>query len=104
MKKILLFFIISFFCETLSQAQTFKYWVMFKDKTGTPYSVSTPTAYLSPKSVTRRTKQGIAINQSDLPVTPSYVAQVDAVPTTTVLYRSKWLNGVVVKTTAASMA
>ncbi|MGZ3884167.1 MAG: S8/S53 family peptidase [Bacteroidia bacterium] len=86
-----------------TEAQVFKYWVMFNNKTGTPYSVSTPTAYLSPKAIARRTAQGIAINASDLPVTPSYVSQVDAVPTTTVLYRSKWLNGVVVLTDATAI-
>jgi serine protease AprX len=84
-------------------AQTFKYFVSFKNKTGTPYSISTPGAYLSPKAIARRTNQGIAINQTDLPVTPSYVTQVDAVPTTTVLYRSKWLNGVMVLASPAAI-
>ena len=76
-----------------------KYWILFKNKTGTPYSVSTPSAFLSPRSIARRTAQGIAINASDLPVTPSYVAQIAAVPSVTVLYRSKWLNGVVINVT-----
>src|SRR4051812_48535797 len=84
-------------------AQTFKYFVSFKNKTGTPYSISTPGAYLSAKAIARRTNQGIAINQTDLPVTPSYVTQVDAVPTTTVLYRSKWLNGVMVLASPAAI-
>ncbi len=93
-----------FFCLSYhGEAQVFKYWVMFKNKTGTPYSVSTPSAYLSPKSIARRVNQGIAVNSTDLPVTPSYVAQIDAVPSTTVLYRSKWLNGVVVLTNSVSM-
>lgn len=81
-----------------------KFWVMFKNKTGTPYSVSTPTAFLSPKSIARRTTQGIAINSTDLPVTPSYVSQVDAVSGVTVLYRSKWLNGVVISVPNTSTA
>ncbi len=68
----------------------------FKDKNGTPYSVSTPTAYLSPKSIQRRVNQGIPIHYSDLPVTPAYAQLVDAVPSVTVYYRSKWINGVVV--------
>ncbi|MGZ4061897.1 MAG: S8 family serine peptidase, partial [Bacteroidia bacterium] len=77
---------------------------MFKDKAGTPYSTSAPSAYLSAKSIARRTTQGIAINSSDLPVTPAYVSQVAAVPSVTVLYRSKWLNGVVVKTNTTGIA
>ncbi len=87
--------------ETFSQN---KYWVMFKDKVGTPYSVSTPSAYLNSQSIARRTRQGIAISNSDLPVTPSYVTQIAAVPGATVLYRSKWLNGVVVKASATATA
>jgi serine protease AprX len=87
-----------------AKAQVFKYWVMFNNKTGTPYSVSTPTAYLSAKSIARRTNQGIAINPSDLPVNPSYVSQIASVPTTTVLYRSKWLNGIVVLTNSVTIS
>lgn len=73
-----------------------KYWVKFKNKGGTPYSLSNPSAYLSSKAIARRTLHGIAIDSTDLPVTPSYVTQVDNVSGVTVLYRSKWLNGIVV--------
>lgn len=104
MNKKLLFaltLILSFLFSETTIAQK-KFWVMFKNKTGTPYSVSTPTAFLSPKSIARRTMQGITIKTSDLPVTPSYVSQVDAVTGVTILYRSKWLNGVVVSIPSAS--
>jgi serine protease AprX len=100
MNKKLLFALI-FFGSIISSDILFsqKYWVMFKNKTGTPYSVTTPSAYLSPKSIARRTAQGITINSSDLPVTPSYVAQIAAVPNVTVMYRSKWINGIVISVT-----
>jgi hypothetical protein len=88
------------FSETILAQK--KFWVMFKNKTGTPYSISTPSAFLSPKSIARRTAQGIAVNSTDLPVTPSYVSQVDAVSGVTVLYRSKWLNGVVISVTGST--
>src|ERR1044071_1486875 len=94
-------FVFSFIALFLFSESLFsqKYWVMFKNKTGTPYSISTPSAFLSPKSIARRTAQGISINSTDLPVTPSYVSQIAAVPSVTVLYRSKWLNGVVINVT-----
>ncbi|MBI2723011.1 MAG: S8 family serine peptidase [Bacteroidetes bacterium] len=76
-----------------------KYWVKFKNKNGTPYSVSTPTAFLTPKSVLRRTTYNIPVDQTDLPVTPAYLSQVDNVSGVTVLYASKWINGVVIATT-----
>lgn len=104
MKKIIAFIVFfSFLKIDSSFSQNNKYWVMFTDKNGTPYSVATPTAYLSTKSILRRTTQGIAINNSDLPVTPAYVAQLAAVPGVTVLYRSKWLNGAVVLTSTTSI-
>ncbi len=50
-----------------------KYWVKFTDKNGSPYSVSTPTAYLSPRSIARRANQGIAIDMTDIPVNQTYI-------------------------------
>lgn len=88
-------FIFALFLSTDLISQK-KYWVMFKDKTGTPYTTSNPAAFLSTKSIARRTAQGIPIRPSDLPVNPSYVAQVDNVTNVMVLYKSKWMNGVVV--------
>jgi serine protease AprX len=101
MKHKLLFALLftALFISTDSLIAQKKYWIMFKNKTGTPYSVSTPSAYLSPKAIARRATQGITIDNTDLPVTPSYVSQVAAVSGVNVLYRSKWLNGVVISTT-----
>src|SRR4051812_13428996 len=76
-----------------------KYWVNFANKNGTPYSVSSPTAFLTPKSVLRRTTYSIPVDASDLPVTPGYVSQVAAVSGVTLNYVSKWINGVVISVT-----
>lgn len=80
-----------------------KYWVKFNNKTGTPYNVSNPSAFLSAKSILRRTTYGIPIHTTDLPCNPSYVSQVDAVNNVTVLYVSKWINGVVISVPSASI-
>ena len=73
-----------------------KYWVKFTDKNGTPYSINQPSSFLTAKSIARRTSYNIPIHFSDLPVTPSYISQVSAVPSVKVLYASKWMNGVVI--------
>lgn len=86
------------------QSQT-KYWIKLKNKTGTPYSVSTPSAFVTPKAIARRAAHSVPFDQTDLPVTPSYVSQIAAVPNVTVLFASKWLNAVAVSisnTTAIS--
>jgi serine protease AprX len=73
-----------------------KYLVYFRDKAASPYSLSQPQAFLSARSVQRRTRQGIAVKPRDLPVNPAYVAQVRAVPGVQVWYTSRWLNAAVV--------
>jgi subtilisin family serine protease len=75
-----------------------KYWVRFKDKNGSPYSVSTPTAYLSQKSIDRRVAQGIAIDITDIPVNQSYINQVNSTGAQ-VFQRSKWMNAAIVVVT-----
>lgn len=77
-----------------SNAQT-KYWVRFKNKTGSPYSISTPSAFLSAQSIARRTVQSIAIDETDLPVNQSYINLVNATGAT-VFQRSKWINAAIV--------
>jgi len=79
-----------------SMAQTpTKYWVKFKNKTGSPYSISTPSVYLTAKSITRRATQGIAIDLTDIPVNQTYINLVNATGAT-VLQKSKWLNAAIV--------
>jgi serine protease AprX len=104
-KHLLRLWILAILSPVLADAQGFqKYWVQLKNKNGTPYSVSTPTAFLTQKSVQRRVNQGIAIHESDLPVTPSYINQIEALPDVKVLYASKWLNAVAVEITSSVTA
>lgn len=99
--KLLLFiYTISF---SWSAAQTNRYFVYFKDKQGTPYSISNPSQFLSAKSVARRQNQNIPVTEEDLPVNPDYVAQVKATGAN-VFFTSRWWNGVLIETDAANLA
>lgn len=74
-----------------------KYWVQFKDKSGTPYTVEHPEDFLSPRAIELRVRHHIAIQESDLPVSPLYVKQVLSLDSSMRLFTSsKWLNGVTV--------
>lgn len=94
MKK-LIFPVLSFlfFSVTTAQIAPDKYFVRFSDKNNSPYSIDNPSAYLSKRSIDRRMNQGIPIDETDLPVNPSYLAGVRATGAT-LLNPSKWLNGV----------
>ncbi|WP_081910873.1 S8 family peptidase [Hymenobacter sp. APR13] len=80
-----------------------KHLVYFRDKAGTPFTVIQPQAYLSARAVQRRTRQNIAVQPRDLPVTPAYVTQLKAVPGATVWYTSRWFNAAVVSCDSATL-
>src|SRR3982750_3473741 len=88
--------------SSISNAQFTRYLVKFKDKGNNPYSLVNPSAFLSLRSVERRTTYHIAVDSSDLPVTPAYINQVKAIPNVTVLNTSRWLNQVSIQTTDAN--
>ncbi len=96
-KHVLYGALIAAFCAMAAPdltAQT-KYWVRFKDKNGSPYSVSNPSAFLSNKAMTRRANQGIQVDMTDIPVNQTYIDQVNATGAV-VFQRSKWFNAAIV--------
>src|SRR5436190_8782838 len=93
---IALFVLLSLVSE--AQIAPGKYFVAFTDKNNNPFSISSPSAFLSQRAIDRRTAQGINITSQDLPVTPAYVDSVIA-HGATVLNKTKWLNGVIIQTT-----
>jgi len=91
-----LLFLSLFFHFAIAQTTSSKFWVQFKDKSGSPFSVNDPSAYLSQKAIDRRNKQNILIGINDLPVNHLYVAELRAIGGITVLNRSKWFNAILV--------
>lgn len=82
----------------VAKAQYTRYIVKLKDKKSS-FTLANPTAYLSPKAIARRAKSRTAIDSTDLPIVPAYVAAIQAVPNVTILNQSKWLNQILIKTT-----
>ncbi len=76
MARFKLILILLFLTTFAARAQDSQYFVFFKDKTGTPYSISSPSQFLSERSIARRQKQNITITDEDLPVNPDFVSQV----------------------------
>ena len=67
-------------------------WVYFNAKPNAQSELATPSELLSPRALTRRTNQNIALDFNDAQVEKTYVAQVKASSGITVLAQSKWLN------------
>lgn len=79
-----------------------RYWVQFADKNNSPYSIDKPEEFLSERSIERRVKYGISIDEKDIPVNPSYIEAVENAGAT-ILNPSKWLNGVTIETSSNSV-
>lgn len=103
MKKIIFLLIIALFvAKADSHAQFSKYIIKLKDKGTNPFSISNPSAYLTARSILRRTRQSIAIDSTDLPITPRYIDSIRLAGAVTILNTSKWLNQVAIQTTDAA--
>lgn len=95
--KVLLFFILVFVFQQASSQS--RYIVKFKNKGSNSFTLANPSAYLSAKSVERRTKYNLTFDSTDLPVTKRYLDSIASVPNVTILNVSKWLNQVSIHTT-----
>ena len=103
MKKVVfLFLLLTVAIFAQAQVATNIYWVQFTDKNNSPYSIDNPEAFLSPRALQRRANQGIGIDEYDIPVNPQYLQAV-ADCGAELLNPSKWLNGVSVYVTNASV-
>jgi len=83
--------------------QTEKHLIYFRDKANSPFSLDRPTEFLSAKALTRRQKNNVQLDNRDLPVNPGYVSQINATGAE-VLYKTKWLNGIIVEATTAQLS
>lgn len=97
MKKIILLLAFFISAELNAQVGSNKFLIRFTDKNNSPYSVSAPSGFLSPRAIVRRTTQNIQVIQNDIPVNPSYI---DSIASTgvTILAKSKWFNSVTIST------
>ncbi len=89
----LILFLYSLCFEAQAQSNASVYVVKFTDKNNSPYNISAPLDYLSPRAINRRTNQNIGISTQDFPVNNNYVNQISALGAQ-ILNRSKWLNAV----------
>lgn len=86
-----------------AKEETYKFRITFTDKASCGYSVKKPLAFLSPKSVERRTRLGLKVDEHDLPLTAAYVDKVKSLGMR-VVCQSKWNNTLVVATSDSALS
>ena len=82
-------------------AQFNRYIIELTDKANNNYSLSTPSEFLTARSLLRRNRYFIAIDSTDLPVTSRYLDSIRSAGAVTIINTSKWLNQVAILTTDA---
>ena len=80
-----------------AQDGAFRYFVSFKNKANTTFSLNTPEEFLSQKTINKRELFAIPIDSTDLPVNIEYVTVLQSAGIT-IENKLKWFNGVVVST------
>jgi hypothetical protein len=88
----------------LAQSSYNTYFVQFRNKANTPYSLSNPSAYLSAKAIERRIRTGLGFDSLDIPVNAAHIQQVLQQGNSNLLLKSKWFNSITVELLDTAMA
>jgi len=94
--KTILFLLVCYSFSCFSQDSS--YWVRFTDKNNSQFSITQPDHFLSPRSIERRDKSGIAIVLNDLPVNETYIDSVLYSGNIEYLQSSRWFNAIAIRT------
>ncbi len=100
-RNYLLFCISLIFNSGFAQNES-KHFICFTDKNNSFFTINRPTDFLSNSAIERRKKAGIDITLEDLPVNQNYIDSVKQIGAT-IVYSSKWLNGVLIETSDSAV-
>lgn len=90
--------------QAVAQGAVKKYLVYFRDKQGNnPYSLTNPSAYLSPRAIQRRIRQNLPLDSTDIPVSPSYLSAIENLGVR-VLYSLRWQNAAIISSTPGQLS
>ncbi|MDT0557132.1 S8 family serine peptidase [Ichthyenterobacterium sp. W332] len=103
MKKTLLLCLGIFLIPIISYAQEQDAWVFFTDKENVDASISNPISILTQRAIDRKTNDGIAIDERDVPVNEVYITQIKQQTGITVFAKSKWFNALHVRGTESDI-
>ena len=91
MDKILLL-TLCFFVNIISAQE--HAWVYLDSKENVATYIANPLTMLTQKALDRRANQGISLDYSDVPITPSYITNISNASGITYIGASKWLNAI----------
>ena len=84
------FFLLNLILGSAAYAQD-RYAVFYQYKPQENFSLDNPSDFLTQRALDRRIRESVAVDSTDLPVSPRYINEL-RVLSTDLLYHSKWLN------------
>lgn len=81
---------------TVTDDNDYKFRLVLKDKGTSIFSVNKPEEFLSLKSIERRKKQNLTVNETDLPISTDYIKEIEKTGAV-IVSKSKWLKTVTIK-------
>jgi len=102
MRKFILIFIVGLSLQAMAQIAPNKYLVQFNHKNQSPYSLTQPEEFLTQRALDRRTKQGIEVDISDIPIDPAYIQGVVAIGAKLII-QVKWINAIIIETESTAI-
>lgn len=94
--------LVSFSAYCHNSSQSYKFRLYLKDKGHTEYNISNPEKFLSPQSIERKQRQGVSIDQSDIPISNDYFHLI-SLSGGKVVSHSKWFSTVVIELSDSAM-
>jgi serine protease AprX len=95
--------LLSLALESGAQKADYRFWVQFADKQYSNYSLDRPQEFLSARALERRARQGISLDEQDMPVSEAYLYNLSSYPLR-ILYTSRWMNAAVIETEDSTLA
>ncbi|MDA9111455.1 S8 family serine peptidase [Flavicella sp.] len=96
-------FLFSFFVCAFAHAQQEEAWIYLSEKTNVDTYFSNPLTMLSQRALDRRVRQGIALDDRDVPLDAGTVSAISNTVGVTVMAKSKWLNALHVRGTKTAI-
>ncbi len=91
------------YIESLNQGAMVKVWVDFVDKGNNSVMLNNPESFLSKRSIERRTKRGVSINETDLPLWKGYLTEIENAGFR-IISKSKWFNSVTLEVNSSGLS
>jgi len=94
MKKHLLFILFFISIQAFSQEDA---WIYFNQKPNAEFYFANPLQMLSQRALDRRAIQNIALDTKDIPISISFIEQIEAIDGIVIMAKSKWMNAIHVR-------